>query len=89
MNPVQELRAIFDRIEQLPDDEQFEAWNHVMDWMQSAMPDVASARRLALHRYRTANNLTRRQLADRFQLTATTVSRLMDEVSRHNPSVAA
>jgi hypothetical protein len=86
---VQELQEVFVRIEQLPDDEQFEAWNSVMDWMQSTMPEVASARRQALHRYRNGNNLTRRQLADRFNLTATTVSRLMDEVSKQNPPVAA
>jgi DNA-binding XRE family transcriptional regulator len=89
MDPVSELDAVFTRIRALPDDEQFVAWNEVMDWLQGAMSDVASERRIALHRYRTSNNLTRRQLAERFGLTSTTVSRLMDEVSKHTPSVAA
>lgn len=89
MDPIEELNAVFDRIGRLPDDEQFVAWNDVMTWLQGAMSDVAAERRLALHRYRQMNQLTRRQLADRFDLSDTTVSRLMDEVSKRVSSEAA
>jgi DNA-binding XRE family transcriptional regulator len=87
MDPVSELNKIFDDIAKLPDDQQFVAWNEVMEWLQSSMSEVAMWRRLALHRYRRTHGLTRRQLADQFHLTFTTVSRLMDEVNKDEPDL--
>lgn len=88
MDAVRELEAIFEKISRLPDDAQFRAWNEVMLWLQQSMPRVAVERRQALHRFRTDGNYTRRQVADHFELTFTTVSRLMDEVEKDEPRLA-
>lgn len=88
MDAVSELEAIFEKISRLPDDDQFRAWNEVMLWLQQSMPRVAVERRQALHRFRLHGNYTRRQVADHFDLTFTTVSRLMDEVEKDESRLA-
>ena len=85
-DPLEQLEAVFRQISEQPDDVQFEAWNNVMEWLQKAMSQVATNRRQALWRYYKSNELTRRDLTQRFEgLTLATASRLMDEVSRDLP----
>lgn len=85
MDAVRELELIFGRIGELSDDDQFRAWNEVMLWLQQSMPRVAAERRQALHRFRVEGGYTRRQVADHFGVSFTTVSRLMDEVDKEEP----
>lgn len=82
MKAVKKLEGVFDQIRALPDDEQFVEWNDIIKWLQGAMSEVAALRRQALHRYRQTNQLTRNDLAAKFGLTFTTVSRLMDEADK-------
>lgn len=82
MDVVKELEELFDRVHALPADQQFLAWNGVMAWLQHSIPLVAAYRRMALHQYGRDSGLTRRELADKFNLTFTTVSRLLDEADK-------